>query len=63
MPQKLKTILKHVEEISNDVNRQLIFDYHKYLFSRDTSINYQKDNVKLVYMFAKFLTNPKLSMI
>ena len=31
MPQKLETVLKHVEEISNDVNRQLIYDYHKAL--------------------------------
>ena len=37
MPQKLETILKHVEEINNEVNRQLIKDYHKYLISRDTT--------------------------
>ena len=36
MPQKLETVLKHVEEISNDANRQLIKDYRKYLVSRDT---------------------------
>jgi hypothetical protein len=29
MPQKkLETVLKHVEEIGNDVNRQLIKEYH-----------------------------------
>ena len=39
MPQKLETVLKHVEEISNDVNRQLIHEYHKYLVSRDISTN------------------------
>jgi site-specific recombinase XerD len=55
MPQKLETVLKHVEEISNEINRQLIKDYHRYLISRDTSKNYQKDNIKLIYMFAKFL--------
>jgi integrase/recombinase XerD len=55
MPQKLETVLKHVEEISNSVNRQLIYEYHKYLVSRDTSTNYQEDNVRLIYMFAKFL--------
>jgi hypothetical protein len=44
MPQKLETVLKHVEEIGNDANRQLIKDYYKYLVSRDTSTNYQKDN-------------------
>ena len=47
MPQKLETVLKHVEEINNDVNRQLIKNYHRYLVSRDTSTNYQKDNVKV----------------
>ena len=59
MPQKLETVLKHVEEISNDVNRQLIKDYHRYLVSRDTSTNYQKDNVKLIHMFAKFIGESK----
>jgi hypothetical protein len=59
MPQKLETVLKHVEEIDNDVNRQLIKDYHKYLVSRDTSTIYQKDNVKLIYMFAKFIGESK----
>jgi site-specific recombinase XerD len=59
MPQKLETVLKHVEEIGNYVNRQLIKDYHKYLVSRDTSTIYQKDNVKLIYMFAKFIGESK----
>jgi len=26
MPQKLETVLKHVEEISNDINRQLLYE-------------------------------------
>ena len=59
MPQKLETVLKHVEEISNDVNRQLIKDYHRYLISRDTSTAYQKDNIKLIHMFAKFIGESK----
>jgi len=59
MPQKLETVLKHVKEINNDVNRRLIKDYHRYLISWDTGTNYQKDNVKLIYMFAKFLTESK----
>ena len=63
MPQKLETVLKHEEEISNDVNRQLIYEYHKYLVSRDTSTIYQKDNVKLIYMFAKFWEILRLSLL
>ena len=51
MPQKLETVLKNLDEIDNDVNRQLIKEYHKYLVSRDTSTNYQKDNIKFIYMF------------
>ena len=31
MPQKLETVLKHVANIPNEVNRQLIKDYHAYL--------------------------------
>ena len=34
IPQKLETVLKKVEEISNDVNRQLIKEHHKYLISK-----------------------------
>lgn len=63
MPQKLETVLKHVEESSNDVNRQLIYEYHKYLVSRDTSTIYQKDNVKLIYIFAKFLGDSKTFIV
>ena len=59
MPQQLETVLKHVEEIGNNVNRQLIKDYHRYLVSRDTSTNYQKDNIKLIHMFAKFIGDSK----
>jgi hypothetical protein len=33
MPQKLETVLKHVEEMNNDINRQLIKDYHRYLIA------------------------------
>jgi integrase/recombinase XerD len=59
MPQKLETVLKHVEEIGNDVSRQLIKDYHRDLISRHTGANYQKDNIKLIYMFANFLEKSK----
>jgi hypothetical protein len=33
MPQKLETVLKHVEEISNDINRQLIDEKSINLFN------------------------------
>jgi len=33
MPQKLETVLKHVEEISNDINRQLIYEKSIDLFN------------------------------
>ena len=55
MPQKLETVLAKVEEIENSENKKIILEYHRYLISRDTSTNYQKDNIKLIYMFAKFL--------
>ncbi len=55
MPQTLETVLTKVRHISNNVNKELILDYHRYLISRDTSINYQKDNIKLIHMFVKFI--------
>lgn len=55
MPQKLETVLTKVEDVSNNVNKDLILEYYRYLISRDTSINYQKDNIKLLLLFVKFL--------
>jgi integrase/recombinase XerD len=55
MPQKLETVLAKVGEISNTVSKEVLIEYYRYLISRDTSINYQKDNIKLMYMFAKFI--------
>lgn len=61
MPQKLETVLKHVKKISNEVNRQLIKDHHRDLVSRDTSTHYQKNNTKLIHIFAKFIGEFKTS--
>ena len=33
MPQKLETVLKYVEEISNEINRQLIYKKSINLFN------------------------------
>ena len=61
MPQKLETVLKHVKKIGNEVNRQLIKYDHRYLLSRDTTTHYQKDNIKLILMFSKFIGESKTS--
>jgi integrase/recombinase XerD len=55
MPQKLETVLAKIDDLSNIVNKDLILEYYRYLVSRDTSINYQKDNIRLLLLFAKFL--------
>jgi len=60
MPQKLETVLKKVEELSNNINTKIIYEYHNYLVARDTSTNYQKDNVRLVYMFAILIVSVNL---
>ena len=57
MPQKLETVLKKIEEISNDVNRQLIKEYHTYLIVRETGTNYQKEISSLI--LAPYLINIK----
>jgi len=35
MPQNLETVLRNVEEVSNDITRQIIQEYHKHLVVRD----------------------------
>jgi hypothetical protein len=42
MPQKLETVLKKVEKISNNVNRLFIKEYHKYLIDRETVTTIKK---------------------
>ena len=61
MPQKLETLLTKVQDISNIVNKDLILEYYRYLISRDTSINYQKDNIKLLLLLLNFWI-PRLFM-
>ena len=51
MPQKLENVQKY-KKISNDVNRQLIDVYHKYLISTNICRNYQI-TINLIYMIAK----------
>lgn len=41
MPQKLETILKKVETVTNPINKKLIYEFYGFLQSRDTSINYK----------------------
>ena len=48
-------MLEKIPNVSNQTNRQLISNFHRYLVARDTSESHQKHNVKIIIKFAEFL--------
>ncbi len=55
MPIKLETVLKKIPNIKNETNRQLLFQYHKFLIARDTSDTHQKHLLKIIIKFCEYL--------
>jgi integrase/recombinase XerD len=55
MPVKLSTTVRKIEHIPNVTNRELLFDFHKYLASNGVSESHQNNNLKALTAFAHFL--------
>ncbi len=56
MPAKLITPINNIEKkVHNDVNRDLIKKFYKYLASIDTSESYQNGLLKVIMRFAEYL--------
>jgi hypothetical protein len=55
MPVKLSTTIKKIEDIENITNRDLLFEFHKYLKSNGVSESHQNNNLKALTAFAHFL--------
>ena len=52
---RLENVLQQIETVENNLNKNLIQEFSKYLISKDTSANYQRNCIKIMLMFADFL--------
>jgi hypothetical protein len=53
MPIRLDTVLRKVEQMSNQVNSELLNEFYQHLKDNGTSQNYQKGNLKAMIHFAE----------
>ena len=56
---RLQNVLEQIETIENNLNKNLIQEFSKYLISKDTSANYQRNCIKIMLMFGDFLQSRK----
>ena len=56
---RLQNVLEQIETVENNRNKNLIQEFSKYLISKDTSANYQRNCIKVMLMFAEFIEKQK----
>ena len=56
---RLENVLEQIETVENNLNKNLIQEFSKYLSSKDTSANYQRNCIKVMVMFAEFIERQK----
>ena len=55
MPFQYSTIVKKIEEVSNELNRKLVYEFLEYMKTNRSSENHQINNLKCIINFAKWL--------
>ena len=56
---RLENVLEQIETVENNLNKNLMHEFSKYLISKDTSASYQRNCIKIMLMFADFLQSRK----
>jgi hypothetical protein len=56
---RLENVLEQIETVENHLNKNLIQEFSKYLISKDTGVNYQRNCIKVMLMFAELLERQK----
>ena len=56
---RLENVLQQIEIVENNLNKNLMHEFSKYLISKDTSASYQRNCIKIMLMFADFLQSIK----
>jgi len=55
----LENVLQQIEYVDNKINKDIIHQFSKYIVTKDTSANYQRNCIKIMLMFAEFLEKEK----
>ena len=61
LPSSLANVIKRIESLFNEENRQLIYAFVDFMKSIDISEKYQKDNLFVVILFATYIGSKQLS--
>ena len=56
---RLENVLEQIETVEDNLNKNLIQEFSKYLISKDSSASYQRNCIKIMLMFANFLQSRK----
>ena len=56
---RLENVLEQIETVENNVNKDLLNQFSKYLITKDASASYQRNCIKIMLMFAEFLGRKK----
>ena len=57
MPFRLNTIIKKIESIPNATNRKIVNEFLQYMTERDSSVNHQINNLKVIFSIAGYLAD------
>jgi integrase/recombinase XerD len=63
MPSNLASVVKRIESLSYDNNKKLIHRFVDYMKSTDISEKYQKDNLFVIILYARYLGDRELSAV
>lgn len=56
MPFQYSTIIKKIDEIPNEENRKVVYEFLEYMINNGSSENHQINNLKCIINFAKYLS-------
>ena len=55
MPSSLSSVIKRIESLSSDENKKLIYSFVDFMKNTDISEKYQKDNLFVIILYARYL--------
>lgn len=64
MPSNLASVIRRIESsLSNDKNKELIRRFVTFMKSTDISVKYQKDNLFVILLYARYLGDRELAAV
>ena len=56
---RLENVLEQIETVENNLNKNLMHEFSKYLISKDTSASYQRNCIKICWCLQIFYNQEK----